>query len=88
MISKRVLIRNKIGLHARPAALFVKKAGEFASEIIIKKGKHEANAKSIISIMALGATSGEEIVIAARGIDEEEAVNAMVELIENMGKEE
>lgn len=88
MKSQRVLIKNKIGLHARPAALFVKKAGEFESEIIVKKGRHEANAKSIISVMALGATKGEEIIIAAKGADEEKAVKAMVAMIESFENEE
>ncbi len=87
MKSQRIVIKNKIGLHARPAALFVRKAGEFNSEIIIKKGKQEANAKSIISIMALGATKGEEIIIATKGSDEDEALKAMVELLESFEKE-
>ncbi|MDF2616835.1 MAG: phosphotransferase system, HPr-related protein [Sedimentibacter sp.] len=53
MRSQKVILKNKIGLHARPAAIFVKKARNFDSEIIIKKGIQEANGKSIISIMAL-----------------------------------
>ena len=69
------------GLHARPAAQFVKRAKGFSSEIVVKKGAKEANAKSSLKIMTLGAKKGDTIVIRAEGEDAQEAVDALVELI-------
>ena len=83
MTSKKYVIKNTIGLHARPAALFVKKAAEFESKIKVVKDDKEADAKSIISIMALGAVKGAEIVINADGEDSDSAVDALVELLDS-----
>ena len=84
-----VVVHNKVGLHARPAALFVQLANKFKSEILIAKtadGK-EVNAKSILSILTMGIYQGTEIRIRANGEDEEDAVNALYELIEtNFGQ--
>ena len=81
MVEKETTIGPQEGLHARPAAQFVKTAKGFSSEIMIVKGDKEANAKSSMKIMTLGAKKGEEIVIRAEGNDAEEAVKALVELI-------
>jgi phosphocarrier protein len=81
MESRKVVIKNKIGLHARPAALFVQTAGKFLSDITVEKGDKKVNAKSIMGIMALGVSQGEEITIIARGEDEKEAIEALVELL-------
>lgn len=86
MTSKKYVIKNTIGLHARPAALFVKKAAEFESKIKVVKDDKEADAKSIISIMALGAVKGAEIVINANGDDSENAVDALVELLDSFAE--
>ncbi|SHJ02705.1 phosphocarrier protein [Dethiosulfatibacter aminovorans DSM 17477] len=86
MTSKKYVIKNTIGLHARPAALFVKKAAEFESKIKVVKDDKEADAKSIISIMALGAVKGAEIVINANGDDSESAVEALVELLDSFAE--
>jgi phosphocarrier protein len=75
-------------LHARPAAIFVKKARNYDSEIIIKKGFQEANGKSIISIMALGAMKGDELVILTKGSDEDKAITELSALLESMEEEE
>lgn len=83
MISKEVTIINAVGLHARPAALFVQTANKFDSEIYIQKGSSKVNGKSIMCIMALGVASGENIEITVEGHDEQEAMNALVNLIEN-----
>ncbi len=86
MVEKEVTVQNKTGLHARPAAMFVQKAGKFSSTITVIKEEREANAKSIMSVMALGASQGSTVVIRAEGSDEEEAVTALVELVESFSE--
>jgi phosphotransferase system HPr (HPr) family protein len=81
MVERETTIGPEEGLHARPAAQFVKKAKEFDSEIVVIKGEREANAKSSLKIMSLGAKQGDEIIIRAEGDDAEEAVETLVELI-------
>ena len=88
MRSQIVQIKNKVGLHARPAAMFVKKSREFESEIILKKEMQEANGKSIIGIMALGAHQGDEITILAKGLDEDKAIVELSELLATLDEEE
>lgn len=88
MRSQKIILKSKIGLHARPAALFVKKARNYDSEIIIKKGFQEANGKSIISIMALGAMKGDELIILTKGSDEDKAIMELSALLESMEEEE
>ena len=83
-----IKILNEQGLHARPASIFVKTAGKFKSNVSIIHGNEVANAKSIINIMSLGLKKGEEIKITAEGIDEKEAIEALVTLIENKFGEE
>ena len=78
MIVERVItIKNKQGLHARPAALFVQIANKFSSDITIAKGRQKVNGKSIMGIMMLAAGVGSKITIIANGDD---ADRAMVEL--------
>lgn len=81
MVKKEVVVGAEEGLHARPAALFVRKAKSFASEITVVKGENEVNAKSSLKIMTLGAKKDDEITIIARGTDEETAAEALAELI-------
>ncbi len=88
MRSQTVKINNRIGLHARPAAIFVKKSREFESEIILKKDMQEANGKSIIGIMALGAHQGDEITIIAKGLDEDAAIVELSELLASIDEDE
>jgi phosphocarrier protein len=77
VIKKRMLVRNKQGLHARPAALFVQIANKFDCDITVKKGKIEVNGKSIMGIMMLAAKRGSEIVITARGKDAHKAIEEL-----------
>lgn len=85
--SKALVIRNKVGLHARPAALFVQTAAAHQSEIKVSRAGQSGNAKSILSILALGIQQGAEITIAADGPDEVEAIAALTLLIEgNFGE--
>ena len=81
MEERETIVGSEEGLHARPAKEFVQKARQFGSEIKVIKGKREANAKSPMKLMALGAKKDEKITIRAVGDDAEEAVNALVELV-------
>ena len=82
-------IHNKVGLHARPAALFVQTAKKFKSKVLATKDEREANAKSILSILTLGASQGAVVTIRAEGEDETEAVEALKQLVDdNFGEKE
>jgi phosphocarrier protein len=82
-----LVVRNKVGLHARPAAVFVQTAKKFKSAIWVAKGAAEVDAKSILKILTLGVNQGTEIKIKTTGEDEEEAIKALQELIEtNFGE--
>ncbi len=83
MITKIATIKNSVGLHARPAALFVRTCSKYRSEIFVEKEGKRVNAKSIMGIMALGVYPDEEIKIIVDGIDEEAALKDIMDLIEN-----
>ncbi len=85
---KKVKIINTLGLHARPASLFVKVATSFKSEIIVEKDGEEVNGKSLMGLLMLAAASGSIINISAKGEDCEHALKAIVELIERKFEEE
>ena len=76
-----VTIVNKYGLHARPAAEFVKLANRFASEIFIRKDDVEVSGKSIMGVMMLAAEYGTTLHVSARGEDAEQAVDALAALV-------
>ncbi len=82
MYSKEVTLQNQVGLHARPATFFIQKANEFKSSIWVEKDDRKVNAKSLLGILSLGITRGTAIAIIADGLDEKEAVDALVELID------
>ena len=77
-----MLVRHEAGLHARPAAQFVKLAKQYTSAISLSSKGKTVNAKSIVLILTLGINQGTEIEISAVGEDEQEAVSALVGLIE------
>lgn len=81
MIEREVVVVPEAGLHARPAARFVKAAKGFSSEIVVIKDGHEANAKSSLKLMTLGAKHGDKVTIRAEGEDEEAAVEALVAIL-------
>jgi phosphocarrier protein len=83
MIEKSIRIVNKLGLHARPAALFVKTAGKFKSEVWVRKDDLEVNGKSIMGVMMLAAECGSDIVLRIEGEDEQNTWDALVDLILN-----
>ncbi len=87
-MEKRVVtLTNTEGLHARPAAIFVKVANRFNSELEISTAQRKVNGKSIIGIMSLGAFHGETIQLVCKGLDELEMADTLSGLIENGFKE-
>lgn len=91
-ISREIVVRHKVGLHARPAALLVKAASGFASRIIVEnltKGSASANTKSILSVLSVAVQMDDRIRITADGNDAEAAVIALCDLINsNFGETE
>jgi len=83
MIEKEVTIRNRAGLHTRPAAAIVKLAAKFKSEFFIEKDNFQINGKSIIGVMTLAAEQGSKLLVRFDGPDEEEACQAMAALFES-----
>jgi len=81
MTSQKVQILNKIGLHARPASMLVTTAGKYKANITIINGERSAIAKSMINLLALRVKMNDIVTIQADGEDEQEAVTALVELI-------
>lgn len=81
MVERDVEVKLKMGLQARPAALFVQEANRFHADINVIKGTHETNAKSIMGVMSLAVRKGATIRISADGGDEEEAVEALAEFV-------
>jgi phosphocarrier protein HPr len=88
LVERKIEVINKLGLHARPAAMLVQKASKFKSEIKIKKEDIEANAKSILGVMMLAAEMGSFVIIKAEGEDEEQAVETLAKLFEEKFGEE
>lgn len=80
--SRQVRISNRYGLHARPAAEFVKVASRFRCDIYVGKDSLEVNGKSIMGIMMLAAECGSEILIRAAGEDSQDAVDELAALVE------
>lgn len=83
MITATATIINRLGLHARAAALLVKLSNSYTSEIYMSHGGNEANTKNIMEVLMLAATQGVTIEISIDGEDEEQAMEAVLELIAN-----
>jgi phosphocarrier protein len=88
MAVREFKIKNRLGIHARPAAELAKIANEFESTIRVMKDGLEVNGKSIMGIMMLAAAQGNVIQVEAEGPDEKEAIRALGDLIENKFDEE
>ena len=82
-ITKELLVENKMGIHARPAAMFVKGASQFNADIFVEKDGERINGKSIMGLMMLAAGPGSRLVIEATGSDAQEAMDAITELLES-----
>lgn len=86
MIKRSTVIKNKTGLHARPAALFVRTASQFKSNITICRAEEKescVNAKNIISLLTLGLCQGDNVEVSTDGDDEQEAVDNLIALIDS-----
>lgn len=79
---KTVRIVNDLGLHLRAAGALVQLASSFKSDIVLKRGPTDANAKSIMSVLSLAAGKGAELTLSAVGDDAEQAIAALAKLIE------
>ena len=88
MFVKEVMVKNQVGLHARPATFFIQKANEFKSSIWIEKEERRVNAKSLLGILSLGIVGGTSIKVIADGADEKTAVDSLVELVDSGFSEE
>ena len=83
MVSRAVMVVNQLGMHARAAAKFVHLAARFESRVRVARQEREMDGKSIMGLLLLAAARGTTIRISADGTDEEAAVQALVELVEN-----
>lgn len=88
MIEREMEICNRLGLHARAAAKLVHVTGRFSSQVKIQKDGEEVDAKSILGVLLLAAAQGSRIVVRCEGQDENEAMQAISELIGNRFDEE
>jgi len=88
MIERTVTIKNRTGLHTRPAAMLVKVAAKYQSEFFIRKDSFEINGKSIIGVMTLAAEQGAMLVFRFEGPDEQEAADAVIALVDRGFDEE
>ncbi len=80
-LEKKVVIRNKLGLHARPAAMFVQIANKYDCDIRVKRGSREVNGKSIMGILMLAAGRGSKVLLKAEGPDAEAAMAELEKLL-------
>jgi phosphotransferase system HPr (HPr) family protein len=83
MTQVSVVLKNETGLHARPASQFTKEAAKYKSKVTIKKGNKEIDAKRILSVLSLGVNKDDILIITGEGEDEEQAVAALKQLIDN-----
>ena len=83
MLEKKIAIKNKLGLHARAAVKFVNLANRFSASVKIVKDGNEIDGKSILGILTLAATQGSEIMLLVAGKDEDSALKALADLINN-----
>jgi phosphotransferase system HPr (HPr) family protein len=88
VVETKVVIINRVGLHARPARLLVQTAAQFQSQIQVQTGDKSANARSILGILKLGARAGDILHIHAQGEDADEAVKTLTELVQRKFDEE
>lgn len=87
-MTRELVVQNKLGLHARPAAMFVRVANQFACEINVEKDNEEVNGKSIMGLMMLAAGCGSQLKVSAVGSQAQEALDAIEDLIKRKFDEE
>jgi phosphocarrier protein HPr len=83
LVRKEVIVKNQLGLHARPASTVVKTASRFDCEVKLNKDDMTVNAKSIMGVLILAAEKGSTVCIITEGIDENQALEAIVTLFED-----
>ena len=88
MTERKVVVLNKMGLHARPSSKLVQKAAAFKSDVHIRRENQVVNGKSIMGVMMLAAAQGTELTLSANGVDEEQTLAELVELFEKKFAEE
>ena len=81
MYTQEVTIHSEVGLQARPATFFIRKANEFKSGIWVEKDERRVNAKSLLGVLSMGITKGTRVNLIAEGPDEQEAVTALSEML-------
>ena len=82
MTQRDVTITNNIGLHARPATIFIQKANTFKSSIWVEKDDRKVNAKSLLGVLSMGIAKGMTVTLIADGQDELNAIDALAELVQ------
>ena len=82
MVKREMTITNNIGLHARPATFFIQKANTFKSSVWIEKDERKVNAKSLLGVLSLGIAKGMVVTLIADGVDENEAVDGLINLVQ------
>ena len=82
MVKGKVIINNEIGLHARPASIFVQETNKFQAKVTLIKDGYEYDGKSIMSVLTMGAYKGAEIEIICEGEDEKVALESIIEFVE------
>jgi phosphotransferase system HPr (HPr) family protein len=85
VMEKIVTVKNRMGLHARPAAMFVQEAGKFKSQVFVVKDGLQVNGKSIMGLMLLAAESGSKLTVKVDGPDEAKALEALEKLFDKFG---
>ncbi len=89
MMDRLFVVKNKLGLHARPAAMFVQTTNKFKSSVKVHKGETEVDGKSIMGLMMLAAEEGAKIKVVTNGTDEKEVLDALEKLFnERFGEKE
>lgn len=83
MVRAKVVIKNPTGLHVRPAGYFCRIAGDFKSKITFEIDQTSGNAKSVLSVLGARIKMGDEIELICDGVDEEEALAKMIQIIED-----
>ncbi len=82
MITRNVIVKNSVGLHARPATFFIQKANSYKSSVWVEKDERRVNAKSLLGVLSLGIVKDMEITLIADGVDENDALDGLIALID------
>jgi len=83
MIEREVTVRNRAGIHTRPASMIVRTASQFDADVYLQRDNYEINGKSVIGVMTLAAEQGASLTLVVEGSDEAEAADALEELFED-----